>query len=153
MASRVSLKLWFYLWLCAACAGEDMYVHVRLELALLKIVSCLRQVLGTKYSRHQTRSFTGAANILNNWTVSPSPSWGFVLFLIEAETSEMPQNLSALAVLQKTQIQFLTPPHGGSQPPLTIFPGDWMPSPDLLRHQAHIWCACIYAGKTLTHIT
>jgi hypothetical protein len=47
------------------------------------------------------------------------------VFLIKAEASEMPQKLSALAVFQKTQIQFLTPPQGGSQPPLNIVPGDW----------------------------
>jgi hypothetical protein len=41
--------------------------------------------------------------------------------------------------------------HGGSQPFVTPFVGDLMPS-DLFKHQANRWYTYIHEGKTLKHI-
>ena len=38
-------------------------------------------------------------------------------------------------------------PHGGSQISVTPAPGDPIPSSDLPRHQAGMWCTDIYTGQ------
>lgn len=62
---------------------------------------------------------------------------------------EFRQWLKTFVALQRTRIQFL-PPHGGSQPSITLVSRDLMPSSDLCGYESCTGCTYIYASKIKT---
>lgn len=64
---------------------------------------------------------------------------------------EMLNAFEHLFLLQRTQVQFLSPTWYLTTT-ITPIPGDHVLSSDFQGYQGHAWCTCIHAAKTLMHI-
>lgn len=135
--------------------------HTRLVICELKGFSCLWPThLPLHWGRHSIGMLLSPAwygfwsDLSHQAAQEAHIQWAFFSASV-LTTFEAPQGRSDSSVVKSQCCSSRGPgfkaqhPHGGSKPSVTPVSGALIPTSGLHRHQAHIWCIDIYAGKKI----